>query len=372
MGRTTTPTTPVVISAETVVELSRNALLVSTIRCDAPISIPQEDGTERRGTCGQEIGSWKMFFRHQLKKHCRITKQKTTRKRVYECRLSKCSAHTHENLDVLRTHIESSHMKQHSFPCPFANCRPLVPEFGRAAPVNMFFKKQDLVAHLQLNHSDLIGHTLDPRSPRLLASWEPRPPARPLPAPPDLPKEPILSMSLRLPDPPPAIPSGWFARIDANGASSSKLAPPPTPTPTPFPGTPKTPTNRTGAARGLLRASSTLNLIRSSSPEHDGPEYEFEKLEPVYYDEATNSMSRPEVLSAPYFLVQPLGGTPAPAAGSPPLDMVRAPPLWQVPVPEAPPPPTSIFHEALRIKVFGEYARGQDDTAAAHVQVQVD
>ncbi|KAJ7044584.1 hypothetical protein C8F04DRAFT_1068814 [Mycena alexandri] len=356
MGRTPTK---VVVSAQTVIELSKSTL-VCTIRCDALVPIRVEDGTGKRAQCNQEIGSWKLFFKHQLK-HCHVTKHKG--KKVYECRLSRCSAKLHESAEALKKHIESSHMKQ-PFPCPFANCRPPIPEYGRAmSSVNMFLRKQDLVGHLQLNHSDLLGSELDLRSERLLPSWEPRPPMRPLPAPPDLPST-VLSVSLRMiVDPPPIIPSGWFAHVDVNGASSSRFAPPPTQAPTPwlFPlGTPKTPIGRTpDGRRGLLSRTSSL-IMRSSSPEHDDPQYDFSDIAPAHYSDAIRGMDPEEVMRAPYFFVQhveeDLSMWP---------DMVRAPPLRQFPVLEAPPPRTSIFHEALKQQVFAQYAQGQDHTAAS-------
>ncbi|KAJ7781003.1 hypothetical protein B0H16DRAFT_1682580 [Mycena metata] len=274
----------------------------------------------------------------------------------------------HENAEALKKHIEASHMRQ-PFPCPFANCQPPIPEYGRPlSSVNMFLRKQDLVGHLQLNHSDLLGCELDLCSERLLPSWEPRPPKRPLPAPPDLPLT-VLSVSLRMiVDPPPIIPSGWFAQVDANGASSSRFfPPPPTPTPTPwlFPlSMPKTPIGRTpDGRRGLLSRTSSL-IIPSSSPDNDDPQYDpqynFSDIIPVHYNNTIPGMEPEEFMHAPRFCVQNIGEDISTRP-----DMVRAPPLREFPVLEAPPPQTSIFHEALKAQVFAQYAQGQDHTAAS-------
>ncbi|KAJ6539584.1 hypothetical protein B0H19DRAFT_1179691 [Mycena capillaripes] len=352
MGRSPT----VVISAQTVVELAKSAVV--PIRCDVVPFVPHKPGTINVSVgnpCGQELGSWKLFLKHQLKKH--ISK----RKGVYTCGLNKCSAKIHGSMDSLRAHVESSHMKNVPLPCPFANCKPHIPDFGRPTPYNMFLREKDLLGHLSSSHPHLIGRELDLRSEQLLPGWEPCSPIRPLPVPPDLPSGKIPTATFRLESvPPPRMRSyAWMMRLDAEGTSSSSstLAPPPptsTPTPTPslIPLTPKTPAGR---GRGLLRTSS---LIRTSSPDPEPdtePDYDFADLPAVYYDEDARNMVPASILRAPNFIVQRAGGDFADHA-----DLVRSLPMLQAPMPETPPPPTSIFHEALRQQVFLQYALGED------------
>ncbi|KAJ7682551.1 hypothetical protein DFH06DRAFT_1161504 [Mycena polygramma] len=357
MGRS--PPTKVVVSAQTVVELAKGAVV--PIRCAEYLQVSGKTGAAAAAaatTCGQEFGSWKLFLQHLLKKHS--GKRKGTN--IFKCGLNKCSAQNHHSQADLKTHIEASHMKNIPFPCPFARCKPRIPDFGRATPYNMFARKSDLVAHLEGYHSSLIGRELDVRSHHLLPNSDPRPPIRPLPAPPDLPSGPIPTAQFRVE----ALPerriysSNWMARLDGQGSSSSSglLAPsstpvPPTPTPSSsrFPLTPKTPMGR----RPLLRTSSLLPSSPGGSEAEPQYEFEFADLPVVYWNDQTRCMFPANVVGPPRFVVQRVGEGFADRA-----DLVRPLPMPRVPIPDAPPPPTSIFHEALRQQVFAQYALGED------------
>ncbi|KAF8195636.1 hypothetical protein K438DRAFT_779169 [Mycena galopus ATCC 62051] len=176
----------VLITQQTVVELAKDALV--PIRCDAP-PMPSKSGetassSSATKTCGLELSSWRLLFRHQYKKHGIKRKGGAF---AYTCGLSRCSAHLHQDQEAFKKHVKT-HMKTVALPCPFANCKPHIPEFGRPTTFNMFLKEKDLIDHLETHHADLIGSELDPRSELLLPSWEPRPPCRPLVPPPDLPR----------------------------------------------------------------------------------------------------------------------------------------------------------------------------------------
>ncbi|KAF7355522.1 hypothetical protein MSAN_01469200 [Mycena sanguinolenta] len=240
---------------------------------------------------------------------------------------------------------------------------------------------------------------LDPRSEMLLPSWEPRPPIRPLPAPPDLPSGKIHPATFRL-EPSPEIPSGWLSRVDAAGASASSsqsasqplnrtprplsrtptLTPIPhasqplsrTPTLTLIPSTPKPSPGR----RPLLRTSSALSVSSEREPE---TEYDLADLPVVGYDQHIGSMARYEsnaqgllrfhpdaavkvpinVLAPPYFDVRRVG------TESERAELVRPLPMPQPPMRPAPPPPTAIFYESLRQQVLAEYALGEDAPTAS-------
>ncbi|KAJ6622250.1 hypothetical protein B0H10DRAFT_918253 [Mycena sp. CBHHK59/15] len=73
-----------------------------------------------------------------------------------------CRALTHENI---------------SLPCPFTNCAPVIPDFGRPAMFNTFGRPRDLITHVEDLHPNLLGSELDMHSDILLPRWEPhRPP----------------------------------------------------------------------------------------------------------------------------------------------------------------------------------------------------
>ncbi|KAJ6515641.1 hypothetical protein C8R45DRAFT_957194 [Mycena sanguinolenta] len=385
----------VVISAQTVVELAKNALV--PVRCDATVPLKSDDAGPSSGlgskTCGLELGSWRLLLRHQYKKHG--TKRKGTAFR-YACGLSRCSARLHESMEAFKSHIETSHMKNTPLPCPFTKC-PLH-QFGRSMVHNKFLKERDLISHFEEYHSELIGLELDPRSEILLPSWEPRPPIRPLPAPPDLPLGKIHPATFRL-DVPPTIPSGWLPRVDTAADSASSSQPPPqplgripqplsrtptltlilpasqprsqTPTLTLIPSTPKP----SPGLRPLLPTSSALSVSSEREPE---TEYDFADLPLVGYAERIGGMARYEsnargllrfrpdtaakvpinVLAPPYLDVQRVG------AGCERIELVRPLPMPQAPMRPAPLPPTAIFYESLRQQVFAEYALGEDAPTA--------
>lgn len=272
---------------------------------------------------------------------------------MYVCGLNKCSAKQHNSSEALKSHVELSHMKGNTLPCPFANCEPHIPEFGRRDEFNMFLRERDLVGHLHRCHEDLIGREIDLHSELLLPRWEPRPPIRPLPAPPDLPTHTIPTATFRLEHLSPRLisSSAWFIHLESDrnleaASARHSLAPPPTPTPTPMP-TP-TPVPRTPATgrRRLLRSPATP--ASSSPPAHTfETEYDFDDLPDVRYNFDTVTMSPAGILAPPHFVVRRTDTVP------------RALPMSEVPLRPRPPPPTSIFHEALRQQVFAQYALGE-------------
>ncbi|KAJ7490334.1 hypothetical protein B0H11DRAFT_1020219 [Mycena galericulata] len=232
----------VIVSGETVVELAKCALV--PIRCDAPVPVGPDD--KRTYPCSQELSCWKTHFKHSVKKHS--SKRKAHNGVIhYQCGLNKCSAKLHSSSKALKAHIETSHMKTFPLPCPFANCTPPRLDFGRPEKYYMFMRERDLVSHLKTEHSHLIGCELDVRdSEILLPSWEPRPPARPLPAPPDLPFGSVSVAALRLAEiKPRSIRSwGWLIRaqaeadaetedMNANTDTPSPRCPRPSPSPSP-------------------------------------------------------------------------------------------------------------------------------------------
>ncbi|KAJ7721181.1 hypothetical protein DFH07DRAFT_302942 [Mycena maculata] len=343
----------VIVSAETVVELAMCALV--PIRCEVPVPLGPDD--KRTQPCAQELSCWKSFYKHSIKKHSSKRKAQAHGPLLYHCGLNKCSAKMHSTSKAFRMHVETSHMKNVPFPCPFANCVPPIPQFGRAASHHKFMRERDLVGHLKLNHSDLIGCELDVRDwEKLLPSWEPRPPVRPLPVPPDLPSRVVPTVSLRLETVKPRdIRSvGWLARAEVEAAESQSQSQSqdtdtraPSFTPVHIPATPgaKTP----GGRRRLQRPT----LAPSSPDRNTDLDYHFADLSTVFYDATTGGMQPGGILGPPHFVVQPVDVRMR-------VDLVSALPMREPPVRPALPPPTSIFHEALRKQVYAQYALGEE------------
>ncbi|KAJ7180350.1 hypothetical protein C8R43DRAFT_972722 [Mycena crocata] len=333
----------VTISRQTVVDLSKSAIV--PIKCEAQVS-QGPDGTGPLVACGVVLNSYKMFYKHQVKKHSSKKRASAGRGATYICRLNKCSAQFHTSPDSFRKHVQQSHMKTVPLPCPFANCKPPIPNFGRAAPYHSFLKEKDLITHLEQAHSEFIDRDLDARSSALRPSWDPRPPARPLRAPPNLPSDPVPTVQFRLDELPPRdIPSGWFNRLQYQGpgpgSGSSTLGPslPPWELES-APKTPKTP-------RGLLRESSLRT--QSQAPDTDGPSVDglpLADLPQVEFNRKSKLMEPPGIMAAPYFVIRE--ELPGSREGGERVDLARPLHMREAPVPVQPPPPTSIFHEALR------------------------
>ncbi|KAJ7129416.1 hypothetical protein C8R44DRAFT_978809 [Mycena epipterygia] len=347
MGRSS----KVVVSAQTVVELAKYTLI--PIRCEAPVKAV--DGSVK--PCMQDLNCWHLYHKHQVVKHS--SKRKMHGGGItYVCGLNKCSAKLHNSSEALKTHVKLSHMKGNTLPCPFANCEPHIPEFGRRDEFNMFLRERDLVAHLRRCHEDLIGCEIDLHSELLLPTWEPRLPIRPLPAPPDLPTHTIPTATFRLEHllPRRIYSPAWFIHLESDRnleavSARHSLALPPTPTPTPMP-TP-TPVPRTPATgrRRLLR--SPVTAASSSPPAHAfETEYDFDDLPEVRYNSGTGILSPAGILAPPHFVVTRTDAAPH-------AELVRALPMREVPLRPRPPPPTSIFHNALRQQVFAQYALGE-------------
>ncbi|KAJ6607202.1 hypothetical protein B0H10DRAFT_563532 [Mycena sp. CBHHK59/15] len=191
----------VTVSAESIVDLSKSAVV--PLKCDAMVLSDREGAMVM---CGQELCCWKALYKHQLK-HCGI--RKTQNGGInYTCRLSKCSAKIHTTYSSFKSHVELSHMKNISLPCPFTNCAPVIPDFGRPAMFNTFGRPRDLITHVEDLHPNLLGSELDMHSDILLPRWEPHRPARPLPVPPALPPSASIQPGAFLLPPSPSAPRG--------------------------------------------------------------------------------------------------------------------------------------------------------------------
>ncbi|KAJ7228405.1 hypothetical protein GGX14DRAFT_612701 [Mycena pura] len=347
MGRTTNFQT--VVSAETVVQLSKSTLLPFTIKCDAPVYPPANSLTAPT-VCGQEFGAWKVYFKHLVKKH--TLKQKTQGGGIaYICKMNKCSAHARADRHALKLHVEGAHMKSVAMPCPFVDCRSQDDRY------TLFLKEKDLIAHVVEKHFNLIGKTLDVRCGLFHRSFDPQPPMHPLPVPPDLPEDKISMAALRLD----ALATqnvhmGWFDRIQQDTESAlpcmpSTPAPAPTPSSTqmPFMSTPP----RTPTARRMLLHPPTASALAASNPETDTVKnYDFDNLLDVFYDQDTRSMKPEGILEAPLFAVERMDYLER-------GQLVLPLRMRQNPEPEAPPPPKSIFHEVLKEHVYAKMALGE-------------
>ncbi|KAJ7138140.1 hypothetical protein C8R44DRAFT_766916 [Mycena epipterygia] len=320
----------ITISSQTIVELSKSVLL--PIQCDTMVPTNKESSSALKlAPCGQKISCWRAFHKHQSK-HCGRKPSKIGAHH-YVCRLSKCSAKLHTSPAALKSHIELSHLKHLPLPCPFTSCVPDVLDFGPTQHFITFSRSRDLVMHFEEEHADLIDRELDVSSELLLPRWEPCYPARPLPIPPPVPR---------------SIPPG--------GIFLEPIAVKPTPhltqvisashTSLPVTHTPKPPRHRRMLGKPSIRDPSPANQQQSR--------FEFADLPDVEFNRETNTLSPPDILQAPNFAVQRIGkGLPQRK------DLVRPLPMGQVPLIEKPPPPTSIFYDALRRQVYSEYALGQ-------------
>ncbi|KAJ6539898.1 hypothetical protein DFH09DRAFT_69749 [Mycena vulgaris] len=225
-------------------------------------------------------------------------------------------------------------MKHLPLPCPFANCEPDVVDFGRAGRSNAFSRSLDqVIVHLEKDHADLIGHKLDRCSKMLLPSWEPCPPPRPLPVPPPLPPSNNIPPGSLFVGEITVLPTTRLTRLISSSGTSLPVS-----------HTPKPPRRRK-----MLQGP---NPHEPSSPDRNGSNfrYEFADLPEIEYNPETDSMMPADM----DFFIQHVGeGLPQRR------DLVRPPPMPVVPMMERPPPPTSIFYDALRKQVMIQYARGE-------------
>ncbi|KAJ7286562.1 hypothetical protein C8J57DRAFT_1708820 [Mycena rebaudengoi] len=325
-GRTVT------ISADGLVDLAKSALV--SHRCEATLFADHEGGASV--VCGRELACWKSLYKHQLK-HC-STRRGPNGSVNYMCRLPKCSAKMHASLKALSSHVELSHMKNVALPCPFANCKPVIPEFGRPPTFTSFFRPRDLITHVEYIHGEHIGSELDVRSTDvLLPNWEPRRPARPLLKPPPLPPSAEFRSAVLLGTPVKVPRAPCFT-----SASTGDTFPPLSQTLH----APHTPTRRR-----MLRPGGDEP---PSSPPGSEPQFDIADIPMVRYDEEIGLMHPPDAIAPPYLVVQRVD------EGFPEyVDLARPVPLSEVPVPEMPPPPPSIFYEVLAKEVYASYAAGE-------------
>ncbi|KAJ7154109.1 hypothetical protein C8R46DRAFT_445229 [Mycena filopes] len=337
------PRSTIVISPESVVELSKSVLL--PVECDTLVPAPKEDlaGVKPAKSlpCGQKLNCWKAFSKHCQIKHC------TTRRRPngggvhHVCRLAKCNAKLQLTLTALKSHIEHSHLKHLPLPCPFTRCREKgFPGSGQEPTLLTFSRPQDLVRHLETQHGDLIGQAVDVDSNILLHRYEPLSPRKSLAKPPPLPLS--GSNGIRL--------GGLFVEaivvrptphlVELISNESTHL---------PSRHLPK----RVPRSR-MLRHPTSIGTHRTPSTNHNS-EYEFADFPDVEYHRETNILTPPGILDPPWFAVRPVRD------GFLHRDLVRPLPPANPPM-DAPPPRASIFYDALRRQVMEEYALGRDRT----------
>ncbi|KAJ7441626.1 hypothetical protein B0H11DRAFT_1335387 [Mycena galericulata] len=335
----------ITISADSVVDLAKSTLVLSP--CDALVRTRHKEGKgSEMGICGQKIGCWKAFHRHQIK-HCysRRVGVKTTHScrhasdtvfqlpnggAQYICQLSKCSAKLHGSVASLQAHIENAHMKNWPLPCPFTNCAPHSLGFQQPPRIT-FTRSRDLITHLKEKHADLLGRDIDLNDPILCPRWEPLPPTH-IWAPPPLP----LSNDIQLG-------SLFIGSVTLHSTPRfMRMISGPNITSLPASHAPRTP-----KGRRMLRS----HPDHEPSPSiHPGSHYEFDDL-PKIDAEITN------ILGTPHCVVQLID------KGLSRKDLVRALPICAVPLVARPPPPTSIFYPFLREQVLAEYALGKGAAA---------
>ncbi|KAJ7706687.1 hypothetical protein B0H17DRAFT_1034274 [Mycena rosella] len=334
----------ITISPETIVELAKSVLV--PVQCDTLVPNSQEGAmVPKMVPCGQRICCWKAFHKHQLK-HCGSRKKNHSGVVHYLCRLNKCSAKLHTSGASLKSHIELSHLKNLPLPCPFTTCDPVISELGRAAHIITFSRSRDLLSHLEEAHADLIGRELDVCSKLLQPRWEPCPPY-PLPVPPPLPYTVDIPPAAPFGNPIIVHPTLRLTRLISSGSSTL-----------PASHAPKSPRRRK-----MLRAPDPRDASPPDLHSRD-LQYDFADLPKVEFNQKTGSFS-PNILDAPHFRVRPIGeGLPRRR------ELVRPPPLREVPVVETPPPPASIFHDVLHKQVMTEYALGASAAADATFPVQ--
>lgn len=260
---------------------------------------------------------------------------KTGTSHHYVCRLNKCSAKLHTSVAALKSHIELSHLKHLPLPCPFTSCVPDVLDFGPTQQF-VFSRSRDLVMHFEEEHADLVDRELDVSSDLLLPRWEPCYPAHPLPVPPPLPRS-IPPWGVFL-EPVTVKPTAHLTQVIS--ASHTSL---------PITHTPKPPRRRRMLGKPSTRDPSPANQQQSR--------FEFADLPDVKFNRGTKTMSPPNILRAPNFVVRRISDRFPQRK-----DLARPLPMGQVPLIEKPPPPTSIFYDALRRQVFSEYALGESAT----------
>ncbi|KAK7038334.1 hypothetical protein R3P38DRAFT_2905671 [Favolaschia claudopus] len=303
----------VVITGDTMLELSKAVL--QPVRC--PVEV-----------CQQLLNSQKAFVEHQIRKHS--GRRKGLRAQTqFVCRLENCGSKVHTSLTSLETHIESSHMKHFPLPCPFTSCAHRT---GLESLLTTFTRTKHLLQHFEERHGDLIGQIIDLSSPTLLAGRDPT--RLTFIKPPDLPRT-VLSSSLRI-DTVKVLPSArltWIMSLAGNELPPAHCRPI------------ITPQHPQMLSPGP--ASQISPLSASPIPRIHG--HDLADLTGAYMSE--EGPIRPELLCPPLFVVQDI----------PPerKDLVRPLAQHSWPSKDVPPPPTSIFYEALRKQVFAQYAMGE-------------
>ncbi|KAJ7812646.1 hypothetical protein B0H14DRAFT_1453366 [Mycena olivaceomarginata] len=322
----------VMISPESVVELSKSVLL----SLDCSTLVGSEPGSQYGSfrPCGQTLNCWKAFYKHQVK-HCTVQKDRVH----YICRLTDCSRKLHKSLSSLKTHVELWHLKKTPLPCPFRTC---VDVEGLAT----FSRSQDLVQHLEGVHRDLIGQTISLYSALFLPRWEPFPPSKShIRPPPQLP--PPTSSTVP--------PINYFVepiqiistpRLTRLFSGESSLLP-------------AAHTSKHPPRCRMLQSSQAAP--RDTSPplpqsDNNGSRHDFADLPDTQFHWTKGPLTPPDILDPPNFVVQKIG---APQQ----RDLIRPLPQRSWGLVDSPPPPTSIFYDALRKQVLTQYAEGEGAAA---------
>jgi hypothetical protein len=221
-------------------------------------------------------------------------------------------------------------MKHVAMPCPFASCVTATQDFGKPVMFTTFICTRELVEHLEIYHPEHMGHELNCHSDILLPRWKPHPPARPLQKPPPLPEPAVFRAAILL---------GKIVTVESSPClTQSSIDTNFTPSIMPI-------------RRKMLQPHRDEDLSSSTKPR---TLYDFADLPIVSCDIRSGIFSHPSMLAPPSLVVRRISD-----GVSEYKDLARPLPLHEVPVQEYPPPPTSIFFDALSRQVYAQYAAGE-------------
>jgi hypothetical protein len=201
------------------------------------------------------------------------------------------------------------------------------------------------VQHLEDQHGDLIGQAVDVHSNILLPRWDPFPPSKAAIIPPRLPPSNSIPLGISFAEPIIVKPTPRLTRLISDESGSLPIS-----------HTPKS-----APQRRTLQSSHTA-AHELSPPKHNPPHrspYDFANLPDIEYHRDKDILTPPHILEPPHFTVQKIGEG---LHGAQRRDLARPLPMpvGSVLGVDSPPPPTSIFYDALRRQVLAEYAEGQD------------
>ncbi|KAF8181239.1 hypothetical protein K438DRAFT_1189314 [Mycena galopus ATCC 62051] len=326
------PRSTVIISPESVVDLSKSILLPKL--CSA--MVPSDPGSKSGAftPCGQTLNCWKAFSKHQLRHS--MARKAYNGGIQYVCQLSGgCNAKLHNSFFSLKTHMEKHHMKHSPLPCPFRTC--VFTSSGKEEQFTTFSRDRELVQHLEDQHGDLIGQAVDLHATVLLPRWDPIPPPksiiRPPPLPPlNIPAPGSLFVQPVIVRPTPHLAQLISGEITMPAAHTFNIKP-------------------TSRRRQLQSSQAVIEESSSPNPNSDSNRslYNLADLPQIEYTYADGQIV-PGILGLPQFVVQAIPQQ---------KDLVRPLPQPSWTLMDTHPPPTSIFYDALREQVFAQYAEGE-------------